>query len=202
MSITKGTITQDGKSPGPPLVSGDGSWFWEAWISLLVLQALVSLLRCACQLPGSEEWRHRAFPRLRPFVGLGTSLCVPLKSNEQQHPAPGQAGRRCTKKTVLCTDGGGLYTAFALQSSRLSGSVFSLPMTSSPLSPFMHLFRASASLGLICLPGFVLFLSFIKALFLLFSVFPSTLLLPHPSRPHELHLYLWVMEVGEEDQPL
>lgn len=42
-------------------------------------RALVTLLQGACQVPGSEERRRRAFPRLRPFAGLGTSLCVPLK---------------------------------------------------------------------------------------------------------------------------
>lgn len=52
----------------------------------------------------------------------------------------------------------------------------SLPMTSSPLILFMCLFCILVSLRLICLPGFVLFLSFIKALFLLFSAFPSALL--------------------------
>lgn len=51
-------------------------------------------------------------------------------------------------------------------------------MTSSPLSPFMCLFCILVSLRLIYLPGFLLFLPFIKALFLPFGAFPSALLLP------------------------
>lgn len=40
-------------------------------------------LQCACQVSGSEEWRRRAFPRLRPFAGLGTGLWVSLKQRER-----------------------------------------------------------------------------------------------------------------------
>lgn len=138
----------------------------------LCYRALVSLLQCARQVPGSVGWWRRAFPRPRPFAGLGTSLCVSLKQRNQHHPAPGQAGRRCTPKTVSCAGGDSLYPTFGIQSFRLSGSVFSLPMTSSPLSPFIRLFLVSASLRLVCLPGFVLLPSFIKSLFSSSVFFP------------------------------
>lgn len=144
--------------------------------------------RCLEARSGDAELSHAWDPLLVWARAFG---CLQSRGREwereQHHPAPGQAGRRCTLKMIMsCTEGDSLWTAFAIQSFWLSGLVFSLPMTSSPLSPFMCLFCILVSLRLICLPGFVLFLSFIKALLLPFSAFPFALLPPwsEQSSPH------------------
>lgn len=78
-------------------------------------------------------------------------------------------------------------------------------MTCSPLSPFMHLFRISVSLRLVCPPGFVLLLSVITTLSLVlpldsFSPLFSSLGPGVPADPQP-HFCLCVMDVWGEDQP-